>query len=73
LGWRGFFFCPSRHDVNNDAEHHTEETMSDLENLKTSLLAEITAAGDEAAIEAVRVNALGKKGSVSELLKTLGT
>jgi phenylalanyl-tRNA synthetase alpha chain len=46
--------------------------MSDLENLKTSLLAEITAAGDEAAIEAVRVNALGKKGSVSELLKTLG-
>ena len=46
--------------------------MSDLENLKTSLLAEVTAAGDEAAIEAVRVNALGKKGSVSELLKTLG-
>ena len=46
--------------------------MSDLENLKTSLLAEIAAAGDEPAIEAVRVNALGKKGSVSELLKTLG-
>ena len=33
----------------------------------------MTAAGDEAAIEAVRVNALGKKGSISELLKTLGT
>jgi len=47
--------------------------MSDLENLKTSLLAEIAAAGDEAAIEAVRVAALGKKGSVSELLKTLGS
>ncbi|MCC2613332.1 phenylalanine--tRNA ligase subunit alpha [Neorhizobium petrolearium] len=46
--------------------------MSDLENLKTSLLAEIAGAGDEAAIEAVRVAALGKKGSVSELLKTLG-
>ena len=46
--------------------------MSDLENLKTSLLAEIEGASDEASIEAVRVNALGKKGSVSELLKTLG-
>jgi phenylalanyl-tRNA synthetase alpha chain len=45
--------------------------MSDLENLKTSLLADIAAAADEAAIEAVRVNAMGKKGSVSELLKTL--
>ena len=46
--------------------------MSDLENLKTSLLAEIAESGDEAAIEAVRVGALGKKGSVSDLLKTLG-
>ncbi len=46
--------------------------MSDLESLKTSLLTEIDAATDEAAIEAVRVNALGKKGSISELLKTLG-
>jgi phenylalanyl-tRNA synthetase alpha chain len=50
-----------------------EYTMSDLETLKDNLLAEVTAAGDEAAIEAVRVNALGKKGSISELLKTLGT
>ncbi len=47
--------------------------MSDLDSLKTTLLAEIAAAADEAAIEAVRVAALGKKGSVSELLKTLGT
>ena len=47
--------------------------MSDLEALKENLLAEVTRAGDEAAIEAVRVNALGKKGSISELLKTLGT
>ncbi len=46
--------------------------MSDLESLKSTLLADIEAAADEAAIEAVRVNALGKKGSVSELLKTLG-
>ena len=35
-------------------------------------MAEIAAAADEQAIEAVRVAALGKKGSVSELLKTLG-
>ena len=35
-------------------------------------MADIAAASDEAAIEAVRVSALGKKGSVSEMLKTLG-
>ncbi len=44
----------------------------DLSHLQQTLLAEIEAAADEAAIEAVRVAALGKKGSVSELLKTLG-
>ena len=44
-----------------------------LEALESALLADIAGAGDEAAIEAVRVAALGKKGSVSELLKTLGT
>ncbi|MBN9065833.1 MAG: phenylalanine--tRNA ligase subunit alpha, partial [Rhizobiales bacterium] len=47
--------------------------MNILNTLESSLLAEIAAAGDEAAIEAVRVSALGKKGSVSELLKTLGS
>jgi phenylalanyl-tRNA synthetase alpha chain len=47
--------------------------MSDIDSLKSSILADVVAAGDEAAIEAVRVNALGKKGSISELLKTLGT
>lgn len=46
--------------------------MSDLEPLKQAILSEINAAQDEAAIEAVRVSAFGKKGSVSELLKTLG-
>jgi len=45
----------------------------DLSALETSLMAEIAAAGDEAAIEAVRVAALGKKGSISERLKSLGT
>ncbi|MCF1483123.1 MULTISPECIES: phenylalanine--tRNA ligase subunit alpha [Rhizobium/Agrobacterium group] len=47
--------------------------MSDLESLKTSLLADIAAASDEVSIEAVRLAAMGKKGSVSELLKTLGS
>ncbi|HVY59553.1 MAG TPA: phenylalanine--tRNA ligase subunit alpha [Xanthobacteraceae bacterium] len=47
--------------------------MSDLQSLEQKLLAEIGAAGDEAALEAARIAALGKKGSVSELLKTLGT
>src|ERR1700749_644270 len=46
--------------------------MSDIQTLERDLLAGIDAAQDEAALEAVRVGALGKKGSVSELLKTLG-
>jgi phenylalanyl-tRNA synthetase alpha chain len=47
--------------------------MSDLKKLETDTLAAISAAKDEAALEAVRVAALGKKGTISELLKTLGT
>jgi phenylalanyl-tRNA synthetase alpha chain len=47
--------------------------MSELDTLEQSLMAEIAGAADEPAIEAVRVAALGKKGSVSELLKTLGS
>ena len=47
--------------------------MSDLDTLERALMDDIAAAGDEQAIEAVRVAALGKKGSVSELLKTLGS
>lgn len=47
--------------------------MSDLDSLKTALLADIAAADGEAEIEALRVAALGKKGSISELLKTLGS
>tara|TARA_R110000751_G_scaffold283742_3_gene387199 strand:+ start:2974 stop:4056 length:1083 start_codon:yes stop_codon:yes gene_type:complete len=46
--------------------------MSDLEQLEQSILADIVAADNEQAIEGVRVAALGKKGSVSEKLKTLG-
>ena len=46
--------------------------MSDIETLENSILADIDGAGDEAALEAVRVGALGKKGSISEQMKTLG-
>ncbi len=47
--------------------------MSDIDSLEQTILAAIDAAGDEAALEAVRVGALGKKGSISELLKSLGS
>jgi phenylalanyl-tRNA synthetase alpha chain len=46
--------------------------MSDLTDLESTTLAAIAAAADEAALEAVRVGALGKKGSISALLATLG-
>ncbi|MFY8151446.1 MAG: phenylalanine--tRNA ligase subunit alpha, partial [Hyphomicrobiales bacterium] len=46
--------------------------MTDIAQLETSLLADIAAAPDEAALESVRVAALGKKGSISELLAGLG-
>src|SRR6202158_5445514 len=45
--------------------------MSDLTQLESDILSQIAAAGDEAALEAVRVAALGKKGSISALLSTL--
>jgi phenylalanyl-tRNA synthetase alpha chain len=49
-----------------------EDQMSNLEQLEREIIGAVDAASDEAALEAARVAALGKKGSVSELLKTLG-
>ncbi|MBV9348189.1 MAG: phenylalanine--tRNA ligase subunit alpha [Pseudolabrys sp.] len=46
--------------------------MSDTAKLESELLGAVLQAKDEAALEAVRVSALGKSGSVSALLKTLG-
>ena len=46
--------------------------MTDLAQLEADLLSAVAAASDEAALEAVRVSALGKKGSISALLATLG-
>ena len=47
--------------------------MSDPAQLENEIIAEVAGAGDEAALEAVRVSALGKNGSITALLKTLGT
>src|SRR5499427_1944089 len=47
--------------------------MTDLAQLENEILAEITAATDEPSLEAVRVTALGKNGTITALLKTLGT
>ena len=47
-------------------------STSDLDTLKSDLLQKIGAAADAVALDAVRVGALGKKGSVSALLATLG-
>ncbi len=46
--------------------------MSDLKTLETEILASIETSGDEAALETVRVGAIGKKGSISEQMKSLG-
>ena len=46
--------------------------MSDLSALERETLAAIQSAPDEGALEAARVAALGKKGSISALLATLG-
>jgi phenylalanyl-tRNA synthetase alpha chain len=46
--------------------------MADTAQLERQLLAAVSAANDEASLEAVRVSALGKNGSITALLKTLG-
>ncbi len=46
--------------------------MSDINTLKTEISSQIEAAGDLKALNDVRVTALGKKGRVTALMKTLG-
>ncbi len=46
--------------------------MTDLTTLQADLSARVAAAADLGALETLRVEALGKTGSISELLKTLG-
>jgi len=45
---------------------------TDLSALERDLLARVDAARDDGALEAVRVEALGKQGSISALMRTLG-
>ena len=46
--------------------------MTDLDQLKTDALTRIEDAPDAAALEALRIEFLGKQGSISGLMKTLG-
>ncbi|RMH46308.1 MAG: phenylalanine--tRNA ligase subunit alpha, partial [Alphaproteobacteria bacterium] len=46
--------------------------MDNLEELRSRFLAEIAAAADEQALEALRVRALGRKGEISQLMRMLG-
>ena len=50
-----------------------QKNMPDLQTLRAQILEQIATAQDEAALDAVRVAALGKKGSISALLAGLGT
>ena len=50
----------------------TDDTMTDTDDLKTHLLAAIDASASLDALEAVRVDALGKQGRVTQLLKKMG-
>ncbi len=47
--------------------------MDNVDNLRTDLMMAITDADDTDALEAVRVSSLGKKGSITQLMKTLGS
>ncbi len=46
--------------------------MSDLSDLEAQIVSSVKSAQDLATLEGLRVSALGKKGTVTELLKTLG-
>jgi len=59
------------HGHQKQAQQRNGVTMSDLAELETELLGEIAQAANEEALEALRVKALGKKGSISGLLATL--
>jgi phenylalanyl-tRNA synthetase alpha chain len=58
--------------ISNVASLTVNDATTGLDTIESSLLADIASAADEPAIEAVRIAAFGKKGTVSEMLKTLG-
>jgi phenylalanyl-tRNA synthetase alpha chain len=53
-------------------DEHRRLAMSDIAQLEQQILTDVSGAADEPSLESVRVAALGKSGSVSALLKTLG-
>jgi len=52
---------------------YRKSDMSDTATLEQQILADIAAAADEGTVETVRIAALGRHGSITALLKTLGT
>jgi phenylalanyl-tRNA synthetase alpha chain len=67
MGWRGAFCLPAWNRI------FVMSLNDDIARLKTEISTAVAAAADEGALDAVRVSALGKKGSVSALLATLGS
>ncbi len=57
---------------NNKSEKPSEKLAENLADLKSEFVSGIAAAVDVAAVDAVRISALGKKGRISLLMKTLG-
>ena len=69
---RGFFLCPGFTFRLNTTVLKLNMIMTVYSELQREIEGEITAASDLAALDAVRVSALGKTGRISGLLKTLG-
>src|SRR5947208_11371791 len=59
--------------MGDNVRHQQEGCMTDLDHMRDNLLAAIDASGGLDALDTVRVGALGKQGSVTGLLKTLGS
>jgi phenylalanyl-tRNA synthetase alpha chain len=68
----GFSCGSNQGDANRGDADQAGDGMSDISELEGGIVGAINSAADEAALEAVRVAALGKKGSISERMKTLG-
>jgi phenylalanyl-tRNA synthetase alpha chain len=69
----GFLLDVSARERRQPAAFESRDlTVPNLATLEKTILDQIAAAGDEPTLEAVRVASLGKKGSISALLATLG-
>ena len=64
------FFVPSFFILFTPAK--ASEVMENIEALREEVLAEVEKAGDLAALEDIRISALGKKGRITGLMKNLG-